>query len=663
MAQLNPQQQQAIRYLDGPLLVLAGAGSGKTSVITHKIAHLLEQGYSPHEIVAVTFTNKAAREMKQRVAQLLAGGNTKGLSISTFHLLGLRMLREHAPLCGYRANFSIFDADDALQLVRELMRKTASTDNGVADRVYAQISQWKNALVDPAAALARGDSDPIVAAAARAYGEYRQNLLAYNACDFDDLIAQPVALLRTHDAVRAKWQTRVRYLLVDEYQDTNAAQYELVKLLVGTRAALTVVGDDDQSIYAWRGAQPQNLKLLQDDFPDLRLIKLEQNYRSSGRILRAANTLIANNPHAFDKKLWSGLGYGDPLQVLRARNDEHEAEKVMSQLLHHKFVHRTAFRDYAILYRGNHQSRPFEKVLREHRVPYFLSGGNSFFDRSEIKDMMAYLRLLANPSDDAAFLRIVNTPRREIGAVTLEKLAARAQRLNLSLFDAIANDSEWQQGERGAAKLRAFATWLAEFLERVNAAEAPATAVGRLVDEIDYAQWLTDQAETPEVAQRRLDNVKDLFAWLEKLGRDEKSDFAELIAKLGIIGMLDREENDGDNVSLMTLHAAKGLEFEHVFMVGMEEGLLPHRSSIDADAIDEERRLAYVGITRAKKTLGFSYAAQRKRYGDLLDCEPSRFLQELPPDDLQWETNEAKSPDERAATGAAHLANLRGILK
>ena len=664
-ATLNPRQQEAVRHIDGPLLVLAGAGSGKTSVITHKIAWLLDHGFEPRDIVAVTFTNKAAREMHGRVTQMLAGRSLRGLNVSTFHLFGLNFLRKEHVHAGYKPGFSIFDADDSRMLVRELLRKALSREQDIADAVHARISSWKNALHGVEAVAAAGFTTPIDVAAAAVYREYERHLRAYNACDFDDLILQPAALLRRDPDVRNRWQARVKYLLVDEYQDTNACQYELVKQLVGERAAFTVVGDDDQSVYAWRGAQPQNLQQLQTDFPALKVVKLEQNYRSSGRILKAANALIANNPHTFEKALWSELGFGDPLRVLRARNEEHEAERVVSELLHHQFTHRTDFRDYAILYRGNYQARPFEKVLREQRIPYFLSGGLSFFERGEVKDVMAYLRLIANPDDDNAFLRIVNTPRREIGPGTLEKLAAYAQTRGASLFAAATEVGlAAHLPERGRAHVHRFGEWLADIAHAASDGASAGDIGRRLLRDIDYELWLRDTSDDAASADRRLDNIMELIGWLDKMGRDNDKSFADVIANVTLMGMLEREQEPSDGrVSLMTLHAAKGLEFPHVFLVGMEEELLPHRSSIESENVEEERRLAYVGITRAKRSLTFSLAARRKRFGEHIECMPSRFLAELPADDLQWDGDAEKPVEERRARGDAHLANLRGLLK
>jgi len=668
VADLNPRQKEAVRHTDGPLLVLAGAGSGKTSVITRKIAWLIrEQGFDPARITAVTFTNKAAREMKTRLSDLLKGSDAKGLSISTFHTLGLNILRKELATSGYKAGFSIHDAEDQLNLVRELVRGHQGIE---PERVQWQISGWKNALLTPELAVGASAGDAFKLAAAHVYADYQRALKAYNALDFDDLIFQPVALLREHAELRARWQQQIRYLLVDEYQDTNAAQFELVKQLTGKDGDFTVVGDDDQSIYAWRGARPENLKLLKQEYPHLKIIKLEQNYRCSGRILKAANSVIANNPHVFEKELWSEHGFGEPLRVLACRDEEHEAERVVSELMHHKFLHRTEHRDYAILYRGNHQARLFERVLREQRIPYYLSGGLSFFERTEVRDIMAYLKLVANPDHDASFLRVVNTPRREIGPTTLEKLSAYAQSRGVSLFAASFELGLAQVlGDRPLAALKRFSVWLSDSHDHAQEADT-ATVVKKLLGDIAYESWLKETCDNLDAAGKRMENVLELTGWLTRLARQDANEtpgFAELVAKLSLIGMLDDDEDDRSNqVSLMTLHAAKGLEFPHVFLVGMEEGLLPHRSSLDdADnqgAVEEERRLTYVGITRAKKSLTFTYARQRKRYGEIVQCEPSRFLNELPTDDVQWEGKSTASPEQKQERGHAHLAHLRDLL-
>ena len=665
MNDLNPSQREAVRHLEGPLLVLAGAGSGKTRVITAKIAHLIEQGgVAARHITAVTFTNKAAREMKGRVGKLLDAQAGRGLSISTFHTLGLNILRRELKTAGLRAGFSIFDEQDVEQLLRELTKKNEA-DKDTLQRARWQISAWKNDLIDPDAAQGSA-SDDFESFYAALYGAYQRALRVYNAVDFDDLILLPVSLLRSDPALRERSQNRIRYMLVDEYQDTNGAQYELVKLLVGVRGALTVVGDDDQSIYAWRGARPENLARLRDDFPHLHVIKLEQNYRSTGRILRAANTLIANNEHVFEKRLWSELGPGELLRVVNCRDEEDEAERVISEIIQQRFNSGAPYSSFAILYRGNHQARPFEKALRTQNIPYFISGGTSFFSRSEVKDVMAYLRLIVNPNDDGAFLRIINTPRREIGTSTLETLSHYAAERRCSLFQAI---DELALGERLKARplsrLREFSAWLGSMGR--GSEDSPVETVRQLLNDLDYRDWIEQTSGSDKAAARRWENVEDLIGWLEKLRADEQKgeSLGHMVNHLSLMDVLERqdEEDSGDRVVLMTLHGAKGLEFPHVFLVGMEEDLLPHRSSIEEDNIAEERRLAYVGVTRAQRTLVMTCAERRRRAGELVRCEPSRFLQELPDDDLKWEGRGATlSTEEKQARGKASLAGLKAML-
>jgi ATP-dependent DNA helicase Rep len=664
MADLNPEQRAAVREVQSPLLVLAGAGSGKTRVITEKIAYLIGQcGIPARNIIAVTFTNKAAREMRERVSRLVSADAGKGLVVSTFHTLGMRMLRREAAGLGYKSNFSIFDAQDSLHLIDELLRKGASAFP--AEALRNQISNWKNELVLPVQAVKRAASE-FEQAAALLYAEYQRHLKAYNALDFDDLILQPVLALQDNESVREHWQNRVRHLLVDEYQDTNTAQYRLVQLLVGNTTPFTAVGDDDQSIYAWRGANPENLKRLKEDFPRLQVVKLEQNYRSAGCILKCANQLIANNPHVFEKRLWSALGYGSPLKIMACRDAEHEAERVVSEILHHQFTHATRHGDYAILYRGNHQSRGFEKVLREHGIAYHLSGGTSFFEYTEVKDLLAYLRLLVNEEDDRAFLRVVNTPRRELGAATLEKLGAYALQHGLSLLAACFESGlEAVLNRRATSRLREFAEWLSALADQGRRSEAM-PVVQQLVHDIDYHSWLADNAKDPNEAERRQQNVTDLLDWLGRLADngEEQRDLAGIVSRIALLDRLDRDDEGNSNcVRLMTFHAAKGLEFPHVFMVGMEENLLPHRSSIEADNFEEERRLAYVGITRAQKTLTMTYSSKRRRAGDWESCEPSRFLSELPAGDIEWDKpGMTQNPETRKQRGQAHLAQLKGLL-
>ncbi|ROO24212.1 ATP-dependent DNA helicase Rep [Salinisphaera orenii MK-B5] len=656
---LNSRQDAAVRYLDGPLLVLAGAGSGKTGVITRKIAHLIERGYAGDRIAAVTFTNKAAREMKQRASRLIDAEAARGLTVSTFHSLGLQMIRvEHVAL-GFKPRFSIFDAEDADKLLADLVGRD------VEQRKLARftISGWKSALVDPetAAAQASGPEQAI----ARAYGEYQRRLKAYNAVDFDDLLALPVQLLRTDDAARERWQNRFRYLLVDEYQDTNAAQYELLRLLTGVRAAFTVVGDDDQSIYAWRGARPGNIADLSRDFPHLKVIKLEQNYRSVGHVLSAANRLIESNQRAYEKTLWSAMGPGDRVRVLACADEAGEAERVVSEISSHRLRTGNRYGDYAVLYRGNFQSRAFEKALRERGVPYRVSGGRSFFERSEIRDLAAYLKLLVNPDDDAAFLRVINLPRREIGPSTLEALGRYAGGRHLGLFDAARGIGlAGGVGERSGRRLAEFVDWARDLA--IAGESTPAkTLVTTLIADIGYRDWLRDTAANTRAARKRLENVDEFLGWLGHLDATadgEARGLDEVVRRLSLMDFAAQSEKDSENqVHLLTLHAAKGLEFDHVFLAGLEEGLLPHHACMDDERIEEERRLLYVGITRARRTLSLSYARRRQRGGEQTDTTPSRFLEELPRDEIEWPT-EGRRGRTDPAQGRSQVAALRAML-
>lgn len=667
---LNPQQQQAVEYVSGPCLVLAGAGSGKTRVIINKIAHLIGKcGYLPKQIAAVTFTNKAAREMKERVAQSIGKESSKGLIVSTFHTLGFDIIKREYKYLGFKANMTLFDEHDQMALLKELTADLLQEDKELLRTLINRISNWKNDLCSPqqALTLARDKQEQTFA---HCYDRYNKQLRAYNALDFDDLIMLPTLLFKQNKEVRSKWQEKIRYLLVDEYQDTNTSQYELIKLLVGERARFTVVGDDDQSIYSWRGARPQNMVRLRDDFPALRVIKLEQNYRSSQRILHCANILIDNNDHVFDKKLFSNLGEGEKLQIIEAKNEEHEAERVVGELIAHRFIAKTHYRDYAILYRGNHQSRLLEKILMQNRIPYKISGGTSFFSRAEIKDMMAYLRLVVNQDDDAAFLRIVNTPKREIGTATLEKLGSLAQEKHVSLFEAIFDFELIQRvTPKAYDALQKFARWIVELNDEIQRSE-PERAVRSMLTSLHYEEYLYEYATSPKAAEMQSKNVATLFDWVADMLKgdefNEPMNLNQIVTRLTLRDMLERgeEEDDSDQVQLMTLHASKGLEFPHVFLIGMEEGILPHQTSIDEDNVEEERRLAYVGITRAQQNLWFSLCKERRQFGDLIRPEPSRFLLELPENDLQWERDKPPlSAEQQQAKTQSHIANLRAILR
>lgn len=667
---LNPKQREAVNYVAGPLLVLAGAGSGKTSVITRKIAYLVNQcGLKGRNIAAVTFTNKAAREMKERVSKLVSGPDARGLTVSTFHNLGLNIIRTEHKKLGYKPGFSIFDSEDAKALLRDLMIREGEENSDILNMAQMQISNWKNAMLTPEAALTYAKT-PEELQIAQVYVLYNRYLKAYNALDFDDLILLPVTLFQNDAEVLRKWRQKIQYLLVDEYQDTNIAQYELVKLIVQERQALTVVGDDDQSIYAWRGARPENLAKLEEDFPTLKLVKLEQNYRSTSLILNSANVVIANNPHVFEKRLWSDMGAGDRIRIIRCRNEDAEAEQVAAEILDQKLKRSVSFKDFAVLYRGNHQSRLLEIKLQAFQVPYRMSGGTSFFSKNEIKDAMAYLRLLVNPDDDAAFLRVVNVPRREIGPSTLEKLGNYSTERNISLFSACSElGLERVLNERSLEKVRRFCHWL-ETTTRRCYEEDPIPVIKQLFTDIEYDQWLYQNASTPKAAERRMENVWYLVDSMKAMldadkGTADEIGIDEAISKLVLRDMLEQqeEEDDSDKVHLLTLHASKGLEFPHVFIMGLEEEILPHRNSIEEDNIEEERRLMYVGITRAKQTLALTYAASRKQFGEKIETIPSRFLDELPDDDVQWEGGEEQDKERAKTKGRQTLSALLDDLR
>ena len=655
---LNPQQRAAVEYCDGPLLVLAGAGSGKTRVITEKIAHLIKRRSLPAaKIAAITFTNKAAREMRERVGRLVSGAAAEGLSVCTFHALGLKFLQIEHARANLRRGFSVLDADDTQGIVKELAPKGAKPD--VLFALQSLLSRAKNEGLTPEQAAARATSAR-EREAADIYAAYQRRLAAFNAVDFDDLIRLPLGVLETDDEARAGWRERIRYLLVDEYQDTNSAQYRLVKMLAGERGAFTAVGDDDQSIYAWRGANPENLGELSRDYPKLKVVKLEQNYRCGRRILRAANAVIANNAHLFEKKLWSQQDEGPPIRVVECRDDEHEAECVAGAIAHLAEKHKAPWHEFAVLYRGNHQSRALEKALRLARVPYHVTGGTAFLDRAEVKDLLAYLRLINNPDDDAAFLRVVNLPRRDIGATTLEKLGELAGTRHLSLLRAAQTDSVLGQiAARSASSLLGFATLVRELAAKAERMPA-ADLVEELIRRVGYAEHIAAQVKEPALRERRLENLKELSEWFRAMQKDGAA--GDLAAQLALLSHGDRDD-PGNAARLMTLHSAKGLEFRFVFMVGLEDGTLPHEGSLAEGRVEEERRLMYVGITRAKDQLTLSYAKRKRRFGEIIANEPSRFLKELPGGDLHWSGRDAEQDAaHKQELASSHIARLASLL-
>ncbi len=668
--QLNKQQQQAVEHIGSPLLVLAGAGTGKTRVITEKIAWLIREAkIDAKNIAAITFTNKAAREMKQRASDILSSDEAKGLTVSTFHTLGLSIIRKEFKHLGYKPGFTIFDAQDSSNIIKELTFTEVAEENDDTDNkdddIRWIISRWKNDFVSIDKAFEFATS-PHEVRAAKLYRSYQRQLKAYNAIDFDDLILLPLQLFRQNAEVLKQWQNKYRFLLVDEYQDTNVCQYELVKLLTGLRKELTVVGDDDQSIYAWRGAKPENIAQLQTDYPNLTVVKLEQNYRSTSLILESANALIANNDHLFDKNLWSNLGEGEKIRIIPCKSAEHEIETVIGEIMKFNFRDKANYQDMAILYRSNHQSRLFERYLRSNNIAYKLSGGTSFFERAEVKDILAYLRLIVNTSDDAAFLRVINTPKRSIGASTLEKLGNYANERQISLF-AASQEMGFAQRVSGkaAALINNFIAWLNDLIVSSHESK-PHAIVERIVTEIAYEDWLKNISSSDKQAEFRMDNVYEIIDWTRRLYEDGegKEDLAEIIAHMCLMDLLERnqEEDDENAISLMTMHTAKGLEFPYVFLIGVEEEILPHANSMEEDGLEEERRLAYVGITRAKQYLTITYANMRNKYGEKISCEPSRFLEELPEKNCEWADRVVVTPEQMQATSQSYISSLQAML-
>jgi ATP-dependent DNA helicase Rep len=656
---LNPAQARAVHHLHGPCLVLAGAGSGKTRVIVHKIAKLLDTGVEPARVAAITFTNKAAAEMRERARALVGARAAKDLVVSTFHALGVRMLRADGTRIGLKENFSILDADDVLGVLREA---GGTTDAKLARGWQWQISLWKNQGLDPAQALAVAQ-DEHEQSAARVMQRYAERLLAFQAVDFDDLIGLPLALLARDEEARTKWQQAFAHVLVDEVQDTNAVQYELLKALVGRNGIFTAVGDDDQSIYGWRGATLDNLKRLPQDYPRLEVIALEQNYRSTGAILRAANHVIAANPKLFAKKLWSELGEGEPVALVECDGEEHEAERAVSRIRALRSSGAAAhWADFAVLYRANHQSRAFEQKLRAAQIPYKVSGGQSFFDRAEIRDLCAWLRLLVNADDDPAFLRAVTTPKRGIGHQTLASLGEFAARWKTSLFEALFSPSlSTALRDKALHALHEFGREVRDLEYRARHTEGEEAARAFLMEwlkAIGYEQHLLDTEDSERLAAARWSNVIDFVDWIARrcggqltqeggTFETERQSVLQVAQTISVIISLAERQKDADVVTLSTLHAAKGLEWPHVVLAGVNEGLLPFTGGeepLAPERLHEERRLMYVGITRARRTLAVSTLRRRKRGRDTVAGVPSRFIAEMRLDERE---GVKESPRER----------------
>ncbi len=677
---LNPAQLQAVKYIDGPLLVIAGAGSGKTKVITEKINYLINTCHlQPQNIYGITFTNKAATEMKSRLAKTLGKAQASQIQISTFHTLGLNILKKHPEKAGLRPNFTLLDDQDSLGIIRSLTDSHASLDKldkSEAEKIAYAISRFKSALLTPELALKQDLKSSINA---RLYDRYSRQLKAFNAVDFDDLILLPVQILKNYSDIREFWQRQVHYLLVDEYQDTNESQYQFIQLLTSERQALTAVGDDDQSIYAWRGAKPENLHQLQQDYPRLKIILLEQNYRSTQAILKSANSLISHNPHLINKKIFSHLGFGDPVKIIHCPNENIEAERIISEIIAHQFKYQVPYSQYAILYRSNHQAAIFEKELQAHRLPYKLSGGISIFSRAEVKDLLAFARLIANPNDDTALLRVINTPKREIGPTTLEKLGLYAKERGLPFMRAIGELGLREQiPAKTLEKLEQFSRFIHKHHQKIHQ-ENNLFNIGinleQVLEELDYYGHLETQTQDETLVKRRYENCLQVIGFIQSLSQEinpnqnqvnpinSKTTLTDLLNKLMLSQNTDNEEDLSNRIALSTLHASKGLEFPYVFLTGMEEGILPHQNSIDTGTIDEERRLAYVGITRAQSTLVLTLCSTRQKFRETLKTLPSRFIAELPQDDLMIEGKAPENQTEQSHLNQSKLTELRSLFK
>ncbi|ENE1250972.1 MULTISPECIES: UvrD-helicase domain-containing protein [Stenotrophomonas] len=653
---LNPPQAAAVLHIEGPLLVLAGAGSGKTRVIVEKIAHLIGSGrYPARRIAAITFTNKSAKEMRERVAKRLREQDADEVTICTFHALGLKFLQiEHAAV-GLKRGFSIFDADDAAAQIKDLMYGAKPDD---IEDMKNLVSRAKNAGLSPEQAMAAARSNREKEAAS-VYERYQLRLTAFNAVDFDDLIRLPVQILEENPEIALAWRERIGYLLVDECQDTNDAQYRLLKQLAGEKGNFTCVGDDDQSIYAWRGANPENLQQMGRDYPTLEIIKLEQNYRCSNRVLRAANALIANNPHEHLKKLWSDQADGERIRVWECRNSEHEAEKVAAEIAFVAQSRNVPWSDFCILFRGNFQSRPLEKAMQLLRIPYHLTGGTMFLERQEVKDTLAWLRLLVNPDDDTAFMRAVQSPKRDVGAGTLAKLAELAQEKDMPMAQAAEAIGALQQLPPRAANSLARFTDILRDLRAQTRQVSSGDMIRKVAKESGLLSELRQQAKEEASYQRRANNIEELAQWFE--GGPRGATAADLAGQLALLSRSDKDEG-GNQVRMMTMHASKGLEFPYVFIVGCEDGVLPHQVSLDEGNLQEERRLLYVGITRAKIQLWMSYSKLTRKFGEHVRLKPSRFFEEIPAEEIQRDgadpVADAARKKERASAGLAAIEAL-----
>ncbi len=636
MKKLNLPQQQAVNHTEGALLILAGAGSGKTQVVTSRIVHLIKNKQIPAEnILAVTFTNKAAHEMRERVAKM-AGKIAEGIIISTFHSLGVRILRRDIRVLGFKPNFSIYSTSDQSGVLRQAMRDcNIDPKQCDPDTILWRISAAKNGLVAPNEFTPRSD-DRIELATAAVYPRYQELLKGFNAIDFDDIIMLSVRLLQSNKAILSYWQERFRYIMVDEYQDTNASQYLLISLLAQRHGNICVVGDDDQSIYGWRGAEIQNILNFEKQYKNCRVIKLEQNYRSTSSILDAANSVIKNNNIRTDKALWTAIGQGREIDLIAAENEEDESARIVDNIMLDQFKSKLTWSDFAILYRSNAQSRAFEERLRQERIPYVVIGGQQFYERKEVKDAIAYLKVIDNPSDEASLLRIINFPRRGIGDGTLIRLNQWTLENEVPLFEALGRIHDIsgisESSKKAVVGFHTMMKGVIDGFSQYRLGEQVNALFNKLRIDDELYRTMTDAAQ----ARKRIENIEQVVNSLAMF--EEQNPRATLSAFLERISLMDEDKPADDDkehgqnaVTLMSLHSSKGLEFSHVYLVGVEEDILPHKRSIEEDpTVAEERRLCYVGITRARRHLTISHCRTRRKYGAIEKRNPSRFIAEIP---------------------------------
>ena len=645
---LNDRQCEAVKHTEGPLLITAGAGSGKTKVLTCRIAHLLELGVAPYRILAITFTNKAAKEMKERVTNLV-GAQADSIWLSTFHSFCAKLLRfEVDGFHGYTRNFTIYDSSDQLVLVKDCLKKLNLDDKQFTPRsVLGTISSAKNVLMD-AKAFAAKASDFYEQKVADVYALYQEKLRENNAVDFDDLLFLAVRLLQENEEVREKYQSRFQYILVDEYQDTNHAQYALTKILAARWRNICVVGDADQSIYAWRGADIRNIIDFTRDYPDAASIKLEQNYRSTKTILHAANAVIDNNESRPKKTLWTENPTGNKISHYQAQTEHDEADYIAGVIYNRHEISHEPYGDMAILFRTNAQSRVLEEKLMRYAIPYTMVGGTKFYDRKEIKDVLAYLRLLYNPEDSLSLTRIINVPKRNIGATTMEHVAAYAEAQGISLFEALSSTEEIPVTKRAKASLENFAAMIFDLLNDIEGKDV-LSLIETVIKQTGYGDMLDKEAEHDPQGESRKENVGEFLSvakdYMDSNPEGNLQDFLENVA---LVSDVDDFESSDSKVTLMTLHAAKGLEFPVVFLTGLDEGLFPHsRTLMDPAQVEEERRLAYVGITRAERQLYVTNAVTRTMYGRISAYMPSRFLAEIPPQFMEDYHRKSAMPQSR----------------